>query len=107
MKGQLVTTALVLVSAALSAAPKPIRDGVGLNIGISCQWQSACMEQQRNAMHRSLDYVARSQPPHWRIQLCNRNAGKGAGRVDWVGYDHCIRNLELKPALTRGKHHSP
>ena len=28
-------------------------------------------------------------------QLCNRNAGRGGYRVDWVGFEHCIRNSGL------------
>ena len=39
-----------------------------------------------------------STPAHWRVELCNRNAGKGGYRVDWVGFDHCIRNAALRPS---------
>jgi hypothetical protein len=97
---------LAFLPAGTSAASRPIRDGVGLNIGISCQWQVRCMVQQRGAMRQALDFVARTRPPQWRIQLCNRNAGKGAGRVDWVGYNNCIRNARLNPPA-RNKRRSP
>lgn len=78
-----------------------IHDPVALNIGVNCQWQSRCMAQQRSAMKRALAYVDRSKPPQWRVQLCNRNAGRGRGRVDWVGFDHCIRNTGLKAPIKR------
>jgi len=101
MKRYLFLTFLLFSPAGPSTAARPILDGIGLNIGISCQWQTRCMAQQHRAMRRALDYVARSHPPQWRIQLCNRNASRGGGRVDWSGFDHCIRNGALKPAPVR------
>ena len=77
-----------------------LHDPVSLNIGVVCQWQSRCMTRQRSAMNRALAYVARHRPPHWRVQLCNRNAGRSANRVDWIGFDNCIRN----PALRSPQH---
>jgi hypothetical protein len=71
-------------------------DAVALNIGVNCQWQSPCMGQQRSAMKRALNYVADRRPPRWRVELCNRNAGRSGYRIDWVGFDHCIRNASLK-----------
>ncbi len=76
-------------------------DPVALNIGVNCQWQSRCMADQRRAMNRALSFVAATRPPQWRVQLCNRNAGRGGYRVDWVGFDHCIRNSLLRPAALR------
>ena len=73
-----------------------LHDPVALNIGVNCQWQARCMLMQRAAMERSLTYVAKARPAHWRVQLCNRNAGRGGYRVDWIGYEHCIRNKSLK-----------
>jgi hypothetical protein len=73
-----------------------IRDPVALNIGVNCQWNSRCMAQQRSAMKRALGYVSSQHPPQWRVQLCNRNAARGGYRVDWVGFDHCIRNSALR-----------
>ena len=58
----------------------------------------SCMSEQRLAMKRALSYVAKQRPPHWRVEMCNRNAGKGGYRVDWVGFDHCIRNTALRPS---------
>jgi hypothetical protein len=49
-------------------------------------------------MKRALAYVARQRPPQWRVHLCNRNAGKGGYRVDWIGFEHCIRNMALRPS---------
>lgn len=79
------------------ASTRPLlHDPVALNIGVNCQWQARCMMLQHAAMDRSLAYVAQARPAQWRVQMCNRNAGRGGYRVDWIGYDHCIRNLSLK-----------
>jgi hypothetical protein len=94
----------ILVAAALAATPLTaspahtpvLHDGVALNIGVNCQWQPRCMAQQRAAMNQALTFVAKARPPRWRIQLCNRNAGRGGNRVDWIGFNHCIRNLGLR-----------
>jgi len=71
-------------------------DPVSLNIGVVCQWQSRCMTRQRSAMTRALNYVARHHAPQWRVHLCNRNARRSGYRVDWIGFDNCIRNAALK-----------
>ena len=44
----------------------------------------------------ALSYVARKKPSQSFVHLCNRNASRGGGRVDWVGYENCIRNPRLK-----------
>ena len=81
--------------AAIPAHTPVLRDGVTLNIGVNCQWQPRCMARQRAAMNQALNFVAKARPPRWRIQLCNRNASRGGNRVDWIGFNHCIRNLSL------------
>ncbi len=102
MKWILAMVTLALFQAAAAAERRPIlRDPVALNIGVNCQWQSRCMAQQRRAMNIVLSYVARNKPPQWRIQLCNRNAGRGGVRIDWIGFDHCIRNAGLRPPRAR------
>ena len=92
---------LVLFGSALPAAPAaaraPIHNPVLLNIGIGCQWQKKCMERQQKAMNRALKFVRKKQPPSWRIHLCNRNASRNRARVDWIGFDNCIRNATLRP----------
>ena len=55
------------------------------------------MDRQDDAMKRSLKYVRAKHPPAWRVQLCNRNAGRKGQRVDWIGFEHCIRNEALRP----------
>lgn len=79
------------------AARPPLGDPVALNIGINCQWQQNCMKTQGKAMKRALKYVRQAEPPLWRVQMCNRNAGRQRMRVDWVGFDNCIRNSTLRP----------
>lgn len=91
---------LCAVAAPADARP-PLADPVALNIGISCQWQQSCIKTQSKAMKRALKYVKKTQPPLWRVQLCNRNAGRARLRVDWVGFDNCIRNSVLRPLPAR------
>lgn len=95
-----------LLAVAALAGPAPARAGqaagggilkdpVMLNIGLVCQWDWDCMGRQREAMRKSLKYVAKYRPPKWRIHQCNRNARRTKARVDWVGFDRCIRNERL------------
>lgn len=100
-----MTIAAGLPGPARSVAP--IADPSALNIGLNCQWQLNCIREHKRAKWRALKYVEKYQPAAWRVQLCNRNAGRGRLRVDWVGFDHCIRNQALKPPppLPRKKRH--
>ena len=96
MKWGFAALLVALASAAMAAQARvPLYDSVGLNIGLNCRWQRVCIVQQQRAMKRSLTYVRRQQPPVWRVHLCNRNANRGVNRVDWVGFDNCIRNAAL------------
>ena len=85
------------LAAPIGARP-PLTDPVSLNIGISCQWQQKCMKAQNKAMKRALKFVNKTAVPAWRLQTCNRNAGRQRVRVDWVGFENCIRNPALIPA---------
>ena len=97
---------IIWLPAASNAARRPpLHDPVALNIGINCQWERGCMSRQRGAMKKALAYVARTNPPQWRVQLCNRNAGKSGTRLDWVGFDHCIRNQALRPPRVSPRKH--
>ena len=82
-------------------AAAPIYDPVVLNIGVNCQWQPHCQRLQHGAMKDAAQYIAREHPPLWRIQLCNKNARRGAARIDWVGFNNCIRNNSLGPLARR------
>lgn len=100
----LVVLRLAILSAGIVAtlasavhASAPLYDPGTLNIGVSCQWQQRCIKEQNRAKRKALKYVAKYTPPAWRIHLCNRNAARGGLRVDWVGFDHCIRNTLLRP----------
>ena len=81
----------------------PLYDPVALNVGISCHWQRSCEQRQLQAMGRARSYVAMARPPVWRIQVCNRNARRGTARVDWIGFDNCIRNTHLRPRSSRAR----
>ncbi|HKC02771.1 MAG TPA: hypothetical protein VKC17_05645 [Sphingomicrobium sp.] len=82
---------------AWSNAPPPLYDPVFLNLGFVCRWEARCMDRQDDAMKRALKYVRTKHPPAWRVQLCNRNAGRKGQRVDWIGFEHCMRNEALRP----------
>ena len=92
----MVVLAAFLLALAAPAATAPLNDALSLNIGLNCQWQPRCIRQQRSAMKRALNYVRKAQPAAWRIHQCNRNAARKRNRVDWVGFDNCIRNSSLR-----------
>lgn len=100
-----VALALLALMGAEPQAPAmaPLYDPVVLNIGINCQWQKGCEQRQRSAMMHAAQFIAATHPPLWRIHLCNRNARRGAARVDWVGFNGCIRNSSLAPPLRRAR----
>ena len=93
------------ISSAGSAQAKlpPLRDPVFLNIGFVCKWRDACIAKQRGAMKKALAYVNKYDPPAWKVQQCNRNASRyrGRGRVDWIGFNNCIRNKAIRPTVRR------
>lgn len=97
----LAAVVIICASSGTAAASAPLADPVALNIGISCQWQQRCMSQQKKAMKRALKYVKNEQPPTWRIELCNRNASRKGRRVDWIGFNNCVRNAVFRPPTVR------
>jgi hypothetical protein len=103
MRWTIVAAAVVTVAGSDSAearfnSPPPLYDPIVLNVGFVCRWDARCMDRQQDAMKRALKYVRKKKPPIWRVELCNRNAGRRGQRVDWIGFDHCIRNEVLRPA---------
>jgi len=91
-----VALAFLVAGEAPATAVVPLYDAVALNIGVNCQWQQRCMGQQQRAMKDARKFVARTNPPLWRIHQCNRNAARSSQRVDWVGFNNCIRNPTLR-----------
>lgn len=77
------------------ASGAPIYDSIQLNIGLNCRWERHCIAGQTHAMRRALSYVNSRHPPESLIHLCNRNAQRSRHRVDWIGFDNCIRNSRL------------
>ena len=102
-RGKLVFAALAFAIAAGAAQARApmIRNPALLNIGFVCRWNMVCMDRQERAMKRALSFVRNADPPSWKIQLCNRNAARGRARVDWIGYNNCIRNKKLQPPRRR------
>lgn len=92
-----IACAALLAIGTQAGAAAPLYDPVVLNIGLNCQWQQRCIGQQRKAMKAARKYIAKTDPPLWRIHLCNRNAGRAPERVDWIGFNNCIRNTALRP----------
>lgn len=99
-----VGSAMVCSAAAEARTnPPPLRNAALLNMGFVCRWQDPCIRKHQLAMVHALNYVKKYQPPAWKIQLCNRNASRNGTRVDWVGYNNCIRNPTLKPPPVRAR----
>ncbi len=103
MWGKVALAGLAFAAAAASPAraTAPIYDPVALNIGISCQWQASCERRQRKALRDARRFIAATNPPTSKIHLCNRNARRGAARLDWVGFNACIRNSKPSPTRRR------
>ncbi|HEX5258747.1 MAG TPA: hypothetical protein VFW35_08200 [Sphingomicrobium sp.] len=88
---------LLIAWQARAYALAPLHDPVALNIGINCQWQRTCQRRQQQAMAEARQYVATARPALWRIHMCNKNARRGAASVDWIGFENCVRNPQLRP----------
>ncbi len=104
MKLKLALMALIVGPSAGAAATQqqpPLKNPAVLNIGFVCRWDDRCIGRQKVAMRHSLKYVAKYQPPAWKIQLCNRNAGRNGTRVDWIGFRNCVQNPDLRPPPPR------
>jgi hypothetical protein len=93
--GLTATGILVLPTNAAAYGTIPLRNPILLNIGLNCRWEPRCMAVQQKAMNRALTYMSKSRPPTSRIHRCNRNAARPGWRVDWVGFNHCIRNRAM------------
>ena len=97
-RGMLSAVAFALLCAAplpLPARVPPLRDPVLIRIGMLCRWENACIGRQLTAMEKALSYVQRKSPSASRVQACNRNASRGRDRVDWIGFNNCIRNKRI------------
>lgn len=99
MGAKFALTVLAFFATASGArATAPLYDPVMLNIGINCQWQQSCQRRHLNAMKSAHRFIAAKHPPLWKIHQCNRNARRSSSRIDWVGFNDCIRNADLSPA---------
>jgi hypothetical protein len=97
VKGVLAALLFAAASHAMAAQSRaPIYDSMRLNIGMNCRWEAKCISVQRKAMNSALSYVKSARPAADRIHMCNRNASRGRNRVDWVGFNNCIRNANLR-----------
>lgn len=88
--------ALAAESAAAAApARPPLYDPVLVNIGLNCRWEMRCMKLQQRSMNHALNFIHAARAPTSRIHRCNRNASRGRSRIDWVGFDRCVRNRRM------------
>jgi hypothetical protein len=84
------------VASATTILRGQLADPASLNIGLICQWEEDCIYEHKTAMRKALKYVSKYKPAQWRIEQCNRNASRGSARVDWIGFNQCIRNASLR-----------
>ena len=98
VKAALAALFLTMIAGGSAHAVAPIYDPVRLNIGVNCRWQQSCERRQLKAMKDALGYIAKYRPPLWRVHLCNKNAARATARIDWVGFNQCIRNSDLRPS---------
>ena len=100
MKLTFVVVGLAVASTGVMAGAKlpPLRDPVFLNIGFVWQWQDACIDRQKKAMKKALAFTKKTNPPSWKVHLCNRRAvQRRSGRIDWISYNNCIRSPAVAP----------
>ncbi len=102
LKLALAGLAVACAAAGAQAGP-PLRNPALLNIGLVCHWQAPCMKRQKRAMNKALGYVRKTKPPVWKIEQCNRNASRLRLRVDWTGFNNCIRNRTLERPRSAAK----
>jgi hypothetical protein len=112
MNARLAAAALIFASAGVYAVEAeargkpPLRNPALLNIGFVCRWHPRCIRIQEKAMARTLKHMKKYPPAPWKVQLCNRNASRNGTRKDWVGFENCLRNPELRPAARSRKKRS-
>ena len=95
----LVVVALWSAAAEDRTWKPPLHDPAFLNIGFVCRWQSHCIRHQQRAMKSSLKHVEKYRPAAWKVQVCNLNSSRNGTRKDWIGFNNCIRNPAVRPAI--------
>ena len=88
--------ASLLLLGAVSASRAPVRDRLALNIGINCRWEPQCIRTQQFGRRDAVQYIRRYNPPRWRIAQCRRNARRYGNRLDWTGFNNCVRNAAIR-----------
>ena len=96
----------MLVFAASQAAEArrvPAIHPVVRNINLLCKSQSACVQRQWRAMQNAFAFMRAKRLPVWKIEQCNLNAAKQRTRIDWIGFNNCIRNPKVRPKVASGR----
>ena len=73
------------------------------NINLLCKSQSSCTQRQWRAMQSAFAFMREKRIPVWKIEQCNRNAAKQRSRIDWIGFNNCIRNSKVKAPVASGR----
>ncbi len=93
---------LGLAAAGAEAQRAPPIHPVVRNINLLCKSQSSCVQRQWRSMQAAFAFMRARQLPVWKIELCNRNAAKQRSRIDWIGFNNCIRNPKVKAPKASG-----
>ena len=91
----IASLAFAPVAGAHAANPSVVHP-VYRNIASICGGQKSCIDRQWRGMQRAFAYMRNKGVPVWKIDVCNRNATRKSRRIDWIGFDNCIRNTKLR-----------
>ena len=94
---------LGLAAAGAEAQRAPPIHPVVRNINLLCKSQSGCVQRQWRSMQAAFAFMRAKRPPVWKIEQCNRNAAKQRSRIDWIGFNNCIRNPKVKAPTASGR----
>ena len=98
----LILAMMATVDAAAQRRPPPVHPVVR-NINSLCKSQDSCVQRQWRGMQAAFAYMRAKRLPVWKIEQCNRNAAKQRSRIDWVGFNNCIRNPKVKAPKATGR----
>ena len=100
---RLAIAVLMLGSSGALAAKPGVVHPVVRNISTLCKGDKACIQRQWKGMQSAFAYMRAKRPPIWKIEQCNRNASRQRNRVDWLGFNNCVRNPKVKPPRSTGR----
>ncbi len=96
-------TLFAAAAAPATAQRAPPVHPVVRNINLVCNSQSSCVQRQWRSMQAAFSFMRAKRLPVWKIEQCNRNAAKQRTRIDWIGFNNCIRNPKVKAPTASGR----